>query len=177
MPFVNMAYAVAGQTALSAEYNKVVDNVSYLNGTGKGIVAYGSRNTTSSSSTGSDVAVLRVAASIENGRMYRVHTGTIHPNSSVSSDNIRTTLRYSTSGDASTASPILPGGLGYVLFGGIGYLNTHYKATGNGTLSVVLCVGRATGSGSCNLYADGDRLTELYIEDLGLSVSDTGVDL
>jgi hypothetical protein len=177
MPFVSMAYAVAGQTALSAEYNKVVDNVTYLNGTGKGIVAYGSRPTASSNSTGADVAVLRVNAAVENGRMYRVHTGTIHPNSSVSTDNIRTTLRFTTSGNATASSGILPGGLAFVQFGGIGYLSTSYKATGNVTLSVVLCVGRATGSGNCNLYADGDRLTELYIEDLGLSVSDTGVDL
>src|SRR5688572_15146697 len=103
MPFVNMAYAVAGQTALSAEYNKVVDNVSYLNGTGKGIIAWGSRNTTSPNSTGADVAVMRLNATLETGRMYRVHTGTIHPNSNVSTDNIRCTLRFSTSGNA-TAS-------------------------------------------------------------------------
>lgn len=176
MPFVSMAYAVAGQVALSAEYNKVVDNVSYLNGTGKGIIAYGSRATVSNNSTGADIAVMRLNASIENGRMYRIHTGTIHPNSSVSTDNIRTTFRYSTGGNATTASGILPGGLAFVQFGGIGYLNTVYTASSTGTLSVLLCVGRATGSGNCNLYADGDRLTEIYVEDLGLSVSDTGAD-
>lgn len=177
MPFVSMAYAVPGQVALSAEYNKVVDNVSYLNGTGKGIVAYASRATVSSNSTGADIAVMRLNASIENGRMYRIHTGTIHPNSSVSTDVIRHTFRYSTSGNATASSAILPGGLSFTKFGTTAYMSTVYSATSTATLSIMLCVGRDTGgSGNCNLYADGNRLTEIYVEDLGLSISDTGVD-
>jgi hypothetical protein len=177
MPLVAMADAVAGQVALSAEYNKLIDNIQYLD-TQSTIVAFGRRVTSSSTSNSTTaVGVIRVNGTIISGNKYRIRTGVIHPTSTVTTDVARVEVRFSVSGNADSTSPVLPGALAYEAFGNTTSLDTVYTATANGTLSVALCVARETGSGNVSLFADGTRVTDLYIDNLGLSVASSGVNL
>lgn len=177
MPLVAMADAVAGQVALSAEYNKLIDNILYLD-TKSVLVGFGRRTTSSSTANSSTaVGVLRLEAPIISGNKYRVKTGVIHPTSTVTTDTARCELRFSVSGNATTSSPVLPGALAFEAFGNTTSLDTVYTALATGTLSVALCVARESGSGNVSLFADGTRVTDVYIEDLGLSVANSGVNL
>src|SRR5688500_5519294 len=74
------------------------------------VVAWGRRITASPTTTTTTLGVLRLDnVPLKNGRSYTICTGTLHPTSSVTTDNMRLEIRYSTSGTATTASPVLPG--------------------------------------------------------------------
>lgn len=176
MPLVAMADAVAGTVALSAEYNKLIDNIEYLDYNKGGMIAWGRRTTISSGSTGAAVAVLRVNMPIYNGRQYAIET-MCHPNSTVSSDIIQVQFRYSTSGNATASSPILFNGEAFMPVGNPLHMRTLYQSTTNGTLSIALCIARFSGTGSVSLHADTNRGTDLFLYDEGLTLTDIGVDL
>lgn len=172
-----MADAVAGQVALSAEYNKLIDNILYLD-TKNDIVAWGRRITNSTGSvTTTGVPVMRVNGPVISGNQYRVRTGSIHPTSTITTDTIRCEIKFTMSGNASTGSPVLPGAQVYEAFGNSSIIDTVWTATSTGTLSTVLCVARESGSGTVSLFADGTRVTDVYIEDLGLAVAASGTNL
>lgn len=143
----------------------------------RGIAKYGMRPTTSTTSASSTaVGVLRVdSISVVSGRSYIINIS-CHPNSSVVTDSIRGEVRGSTAGAATTASAVLASGQFTTNFGVPVTFRFVYLAGSTATLSMLLCVARATGSGNCSLYADGTRNTELWIEDMGVA-TDTGVDV
>lgn len=176
MPLVAMADAVAGTVALSAEYNKLIDNIEYLDYNKGGMIGWGRRTSVSSGSTGAAVGVLRVNIPIYNGRQYAIETF-CHPNSTVASDTVQVQLRYSTSGNATASSPILFNGEAFMPIGNPLYMRSLFQSTVNGTLSVALCVARFAGSGSVSLHADTNRGTDLFLYDEGLTLTDIGVDL
>ncbi len=103
----------------------------------------------------------------------------VHPTSTVTTDNMRVEIRYTTNGTTpTTASPILQGLIGYQSFGPPMCLMAEYVASGSDSLlSLILCVAREAGSGTVSLYADGARTTEMKIYRSGFDVGDTGVDL
>lgn len=144
----------------------------------RGIAKYGRRNTTSSNSASTTaVGVLRLdTISVVSGRSYVINIS-CHPNSTVTTDNIDITVRGSTAGNATTASPVLTSGEFFInQIGAPVVWRFVYIAGSTATLSILLCVARFTGTGNCNLYADGTRNTELWIEDMGIA-TDTGVDI
>lgn len=144
----------------------------------RGIGKYGRRDGSSSGASSSTaVGVLRVdSISVVSGRSYVIQFA-CHPTSTVTTDNIRIEVRGSTSGSATTSSSVLASGQLYRLFSaGPTTWRFVYIAGSTATLSLLLCVARDTGTGSCSLFADGTRNTELWIEDMGVA-TDTGVDV
>jgi hypothetical protein len=140
-----------------------------------------SRRVTPSAGSGSSTAVgVRRVDNIAGraGQALTVETSTLHPTSTNPGDNIRVEIRYSTSGVATTASPVLPGAQAYEAFGNTTNLKTTYTPVGNETISLLLCVARDTGVGTATLYADATlRFTEIYVRDEGVDPGNTGTDV
>lgn len=141
------------------------------------IIAWGRRTSASSTTTITVIGVLRLDdIPITSGRFYVVQAS-CHPTSSVTTDNIRVDLRYTTTGATpTTSSSVLPGGQLYTT-PAQKTLAVPYVPSSDETLSVLLCVVRDTGTGNASLYADGTRITDLTIHDLGESPGDTGTDI
>lgn len=160
---------------------KSIDNrlVTVESNRARGIVKYGFVTTPSGVSTSTTaVAVMRLDdIPLLSGRSYLITCPTLHPTSSVTTDNTRVELRYSTSGAATTASSVLPGAQAYQVFGSTVNLTTVYQPGSNQTLSLLLCVARDSGTGNVTMFADATRLSQIIVYDQGLAVSNTGVDL
>lgn len=145
----------------------------------RGIIKRGRRITSSAVAASATAAgVLRVdSIPLLANRSYTITTGTLHPTSSGTTDTIRSEIRFSTTGAATTASTVLPGLQSFTAFGSTTLLEAEYIPATNQTLSILLCVARFSGTGNCQFYADGTRITELRVIDNGVDVTDTGVDL
>lgn len=170
VPLRIKALADATETALTTINTKVVV-------ADQRVVKWGYRDTASSNATSSSaVGVLRIdGIELKAGQDYTVITGTLHPTSSVSTDNIRLEIRYSTTGVATTASAVLAGEQGFELFGNTTMLRAKFKVVADVTVSLLLCIARDTGSGNVTLYADGTRRTEMEVQRCGPSVVNSGV--
>jgi hypothetical protein len=142
----------------------------------RGSIAWGRRTTISSTSTSSTaLGVLRIDnIALKAGRAYTIATGTLHPTSTVNTDNIRLEIRISTSGTATTSSSVLVGAQAYEVYGNTSMLRAKYVPGADQTVSILLCVARESGTGNVQLYADGTRITEMDVIDDGPSVSNTG---
>lgn len=145
----------------------------------RGLLVRSRRVTPSAGSTGATVAVRRAdGIVIRAGECMRVDTSTLHPTSTNPGDNIRVEIRYSTSGVATTASPLLPGAQAFEAFGNTTSLSTTYTPAVTETISLLLCVARDTGSGTASLYADAvARIIEMLAFDDKIDVGNSGVDL
>jgi hypothetical protein len=146
----------------------------------RGIVKYGWRTTTSTNTANSSTAVgvFRVdGISLLSGRAYSIRCPTLHITSTVTTDNTRVEVRYSTSGTATTASAVMPGLQAFQLFGSTVTLETIYQPGSNQTVSLLLCIARDTGSGTVSLFGDATRLYQVIVEDLGLAVTNGGTNL
>lgn len=146
-----------------------------------GIVARGVRTTSSATANSTtDVAVLRISGiSLVGGLEYRICTNTLAPNSSVGTDVVRIQIHYNISGgNALVTDTVLPGGQVFSPGNSGGFpsspLECEYVPSSTLTLSVLLAVARASGSGNCSLFADGTRTIELKVYSSGTSVADTG---
>lgn len=151
-----------------------------LNALPKGIIARGQR-TTSSSSTTTEVGVLRIdGVPVVAGRSYKVWTSPLAVHSSAANDVVRARIRINAAGTATTSStqlaitqdivpntahPPAPG------------ISGRYDPGSSGTLSVLLTVGRQTGTGNVDILSGAGLEIELVVEDIGLAVGDTGVDI
>lgn len=140
----------------------------------KGIIAYGNRASAKTNIGPTETGILRLDnVPIVNGRAYKIWAAG-RPFSTVSSDSYRAFLRTSTSGSATTASTSLKersgsSHLGYNLW-------AIYTATATGNLSVLLSMNLSFGTGLFTSEGDAGGTT-MFIEDLGVAVSDTGVDV
>lgn len=150
----------------------------------RGIIKRAQRTTASSTTTAADAGVLRLdSISLLTGRQYRIWTTPLHMDSSVSNDEIRCRLRYSTVGTATTASTIMPGATIHTRQTDANVsddrpISTLYTPGGNETMSILLCVGRIAGTGNVSIdNSDTDDTIEIVVEDIGLAVTDTGVDI
>lgn len=146
------------------------------------IIARGTRNTVSSLTT-TIVGVLRLdSISVISGHSYRFTCTGLGLKSTVALDSVLAELRFSTSGTATTSSTVMPGGQVYSRPPVGDAASTYsmaptYDAPSNQTLSVLLTVSRALGTGECSIYADASHLMQIAVDDLGLAVSNTGVSI
>lgn len=167
----------AGQVVTASEWN-----LEFLAGT---VVGRGRRTTSSSAATGTTaVAVVRADnVSLIAGRLYRVHTSSLLPDGSTSTDVCRVQIHYSSSGAATTSSSILPGAVQEMQIGNVTNssgmdIETTYAPSANETGSFLLAFRLVQGTGSTILFADGTTITiDIYITDCGVDPGDTGTDL
>lgn len=138
----------------------------------------GRRNSVSTGSTGSVVGVLRLDdLPVKAGQSYTISV-MAHPDSTVLTDFLDITLRYSTDGSTpTTSSSVIPGGEAVVRTVSLFSLKFEYVPASDLTLSLLLCVARNSGTGTCTLFADSIRCTEIAVFSSGADVGDTGTDI
>lgn len=152
----------------------------------QGLVRVGRRSTNSTGTT-SIVGVERIDDEpMLGGRAHLVRVTGIHCFSTVANDRALVEVRATTDGSTpTTSSPVLPGGQCYQLCatggnsvdGGIIECNVEPAPFSNITLSVLLTVSRASGSGTVAMFADSTHTIEVKIYDEGIAAGDTGTDI
>jgi len=162
----------AGMTAYAADVNLATQKV----------IGRGERTTGTSTTTTTELAALRVDdIPLTGGRSYRVSSSCLIVDSSVAGDAITARLRITTDGTTPTTSSTLFGGiLEHVSANGAQSASAivrYYHPASDETLSVLLTVVRASGTGNASLIAATGFPIDIVIEDLGPSPTDTGVDL
>ena len=148
-----------------------------------GVIAR-TRRTTNSSSTTTEIGVLRLdGVPLFAGRLYEFRTNAIEVDSTVANDGIRLLLRYTTNGTvATTTSDVFTISQLIQVNAGHGeYIQpaATYVPPVDQILSLLLTVTRSIGTGSVNTVA-GSGLpgpTELLVVDHGRDVGDTGVQI
>lgn len=140
---------------------------------------FAERTTTSTTSASTThVGVLRLDnVPLVQNQMVRVTYG-CHPDSTVTSDTVITGVRVNNAGVATTASPRIYKSYAYgpPAVGPRNWAFT-YLPPSTGTYSFLLSFARNAGSGTCNLFCDADRGTELYVTRLVTNLTDTGTDV
>jgi hypothetical protein len=137
------------------------------------------------SATTTLVPVLRLDdVPITAGRAVIVESSGILLDSSVADDVGLLTVTYTTDGSTPTiASAVLPGAVAERLVRNISFpetcnIRTRYTPAGNETLSLLLCVSRAAGTGTIVAKANGtSSVMELTVIDAGVDGGDHGTDL
>lgn len=153
-----------------------------LNALPKGIIARANR-ASSSSTTTSEVGVLRLDdLAIGAGRSYRIWVSPFVVHSTVANDVVRARLRFSTAGAATTSSSLLDmwqTSITNTVNPPSATLAAKLESGTNLTVSVLLTIARQSGTGNASIVSGSgpDLEIELFVEDLGLNVSDTGVDI
>lgn len=168
-----VAYDVAVINDMSAE-------LAARSRAGLGIIARGGPRTTASTTTTTEVGVLRIDnIPVSVGRLYRVWTSAIIFNSTVANDLIEARLRVSTSGAATTASTQLNGLVENAHSAGSSQKTKSFTApwvpAASGVASVLLSVARSLGTGSVSLIGQTGYPIDLVVEDCGLDPGNTGV--
>jgi hypothetical protein len=155
----------------------------YVDDTRTGVIARGKR-ITSSTGTTTEVGVLRIdGIPLTAGKTYRIATGTLLLDTTVNNDAVDVRIRYDTSGSAATtSSTTIPGGLSRKRLADNAVAESTsilctYTPASDETLSVLLTVGRFSGSGTVIIFADSTATTELFVEDYGTDTGDQGVDI
>ena len=140
------------------------------------LVKWGQRGTVSPTSANTAYQpVLRLdGVTLVSGNLYLVEY-VCHPDSSVTTDNIKTLITANTAGVATTASTTILSSTAYSTPKTVRHVACIYNPGSSGTGSFMLAFVRDTGSGNCTLFAgDGFRTTDMMIWDLGAG-SNTGV--
>lgn len=144
------------------------------------VVARG-RRASNSTATATEVGVLRIDdVVLTSGHLYAVEVCNIILSSTVTTDTAVVNIRYTTDGSTpSTAST----NMGF-LRGPVGNPNAShglirfYPASSADTLSLLLTVGRAAGTGNVSITANGTvNPLDMILWDLGDDPGDTGVDI
>lgn len=136
------------------------------------------RTSISSGSTSStDAGVERVDSIVIKANILYFIVVFCHPDSTVGTDKARVHLRYSTSGAATVASPVLPSAEGFGPVGAPMVIMAPFSSIVDLTMSLWLGVARNSGTGTVTLYSDGSRNADIYIFAMGVDPGDTGVDL
>lgn len=145
-------------------------------------IAYGRRDTTSSTSAGAVIGVMKLDNKpVRSGYLYRFVVS-CNPYSEVASDRMVVEIRYQADGNpVTTASPVLPGSRKQVITNstsstaGALHYETIYVPGSDQTISFMLCFNRAAGTGNPRMYADSDYLTFLSLVQSGISPGNTAV--
>jgi hypothetical protein len=155
-----------------------------LNRATEKIIARGRRTTTSSNSTGTAVAILRLDdIAIRGGYLYAIRTNALALSTSVANNTIRAQIHYTTDGSTpTTSSSILPGGVTQQVPESTTQSDNSsimalYAPGSDETLSLLLSVNRSTGSGNGFIFADSTNVMDMWVEQIGLDPGDSGVDL
>lgn len=143
------------------------------------LVQYGRRFTTSSNSTSStSIGVLRLDGNplVQNHMVQLSYV--CHPDSTVTTDNFRVELRYSTAGAAGVGDTIVFNSRTFApVSAGARTWTTQFFPPSTGTYSFLLCIAREAGSGTCNLFADANRGTDLEIRRSRTDVGNTAINV
>jgi hypothetical protein len=163
----------------AAVFNAMSAELASRSAAGLGIVARANR-TTSSSSTTSEVGVLRLdSVPISAGRMYRIWTSPMIFQSTVANDLINAHIRYSTAGTATTGSTQLTGLVDNAASASgpqrTKGMTVPWVPVATGVASILLSVSRDSGTGSVALNASSPYPIDLVIEDCGADPGSTGV--
>ena len=150
----------------------------------KGIIARGDRASTSST-TISEIGVLRLDnIAITAGRLYIIKTGPLPLTSNTAGDVVFANIRTAVGGTATTGSSLVGGQRLQWAVTSADVTNPRsasmlqpYAAPSNGTLSVLLTVGRASGSGIVSINASLGGGIDMWVEDAGIDPGDTGIDI
>lgn len=138
------------------------------------------RRGTASTATGtSDVGVIRIDSIPIRGLHQYIIKVMCHPDSTTSTDGVRIQVRYrDDGGSATTANSLLPDATMFVKLGDALYFEAYYSTVTDLTLSLLLCVARASGAGNSSLFADsagaGNRSTTLAIVAAGYDPGSVG---
>lgn len=143
------------------------------------MVARGNR-TSSSTTTTTEVGVIRASIAVKSGQVYLIKTSPLKLNSTVSADFVFARLRYTIDGSTpSTASTVLatvvgPTGTGQSVIPFV----AKYVPSSDVTLNALLTVGRWSGTGTVGLVVDSVVPDiDLMIHAAGTDPTDTGVDV
>lgn len=140
-------------------------------------VLYWAQRTTTSTSTTTEQGVLRLdSMDLMAGRSYRIWTSPLNLLSSVTNDIVSAIFRANTAGTATTSSTQIasvaqktdsshPPAV---------CMDILYQTSSAVTVSLLLSVARLAGTGNASIFGS---LTEIYVADLGPSLTDTGVDI
>lgn len=163
--------ALAGQTATADQYNEDVQK----------LIGFGQRLSNSSTTT-TEIGVLRLDdIPILAGHRYEISTSTLLLGTSVANDIVTARLRYTTDGSTpSTSSTLLTLAgerIEVTASGGYALVRATYAPAADETLSVLLTVGRASGTGNVGINYGSAAPIEVYVIDLGEDPGDTGVDI
>lgn len=155
----------------------------YVDATRTGLAVRGKR-TTSSSTTTTEVGVLRVdGIPLTAGHVYRVSSGTLLLDTSTNNDAVDARIRYDNTGaSATTSSTTMPGALFRVRLADnavaeSGIIVCTYTPASNETLSILLTVGRFSGAGNENIFGDGTATIEIFCEDYGTDSGNVGISI
>lgn len=151
-----------------------------------GLIASHSRTASNTSATvgATETGFIRLdGIAIRNGYRYRVEAARMILITSATTTTGVARMRGSTSGAATTSSTQL---LGAELRPGTAPDTTnvpehvligYWDATASGTLSVIVTIQRAAGSGTVGLYATGGTAIPVMVFEVGPTPTDSGVDL
>lgn len=147
-----------------------------------GVIARHKRITASTNSAGVEVTVMRLAATLTAGRIYRCHTSDLNLDTSVAADIGQVKFRYTTDGSVpTTASTQLGSGMRInmadITFSPCLPMSQVYIPSTAMTFTLLMTLIRSSGTGNVRLFADATEVMELFIEDIGADPTDTGVDL
>lgn len=163
--------ALAGQIADPATYN---DDV-------RKRVARGKRTTDSAVSTNTETMVLRLdGLYLKAGRSYQFMTSSLLTQSTVANDVIAVRLRYETADTATTSSGVVAYTQNRRTLNGTPentHLSVDYTPVADETGSLLLTVARTGGTGDCIIAGAAAYPICVYVNDMGVDVGDTGVDL
>lgn len=157
-----------------------------LNALPKGIVARGRRITSSSTTTSATgIGVLRLdGVGVTSGRGYHIYTSDITLIGTATSAVVRAFLTHTTDGSsAGTGSTVLGAGIRDIITntgGGaqpIRPMSEMFYAGATGSLSVLLIVALASGTGTASLFGSGTSPIDLVIADEGIDPGNTGVSI
>ena len=145
----------------------------------RSIVERGNR-TSSSTTTTSEVGVIKVRANLKKGQTYIISTCPLRLNTTVSGDYVFARVRYDATGsDATTGSTILSTIIGGAGAGQAGIpFWAKYIPSADMSASFLLSVGRFSGSGTVGLVVDSSFPDiDLMVIAVGADPGDTGVDI
>lgn len=138
---------------------------------GAGLVGYGRKDTNSSTTTTSDLGLIRIDnIAMKQGHLYAIYTGTIQIAGTVSGDSVILRTRYNASGIATTGTTIGMAADQFAVTGspviGLSSIWGAWVAPSDSNMSVLLCLLRRTGTGSVSLDV-GTYVAELFVQDMG----------
>lgn len=159
----------------------------------KGLLFRGERTADSDTTSGStEIAVLELDTTLEDGRMYRLYTSELRVTGTVAGDTVGIRIRDGGSGSPSTSSDQLALGTAYIANTGTGgntvgvSLVISVDDSSSVTLSnyhsgqhnYLLTLARISGTGTMTLTTNTATVNamQLCVEDIGPLVADTGVD-
>lgn len=166
---------------LSTEKRMTVHNgVNWIYAPGEVLATY--TRTTSSTATTSEVGVIRIDnIALPAGQSVEISTANLWLTGGTG-DSVRSFIRANTAGVATTSSTVVPGAEAGVTIGNISYDETKgilavYTAASAVTLSLLLTVVRAAGSGNASISGSADKIISMMVKTVGSMPTASGTSI